>query len=80
MKLEHSGRVRRILYRHMKAVTPTKLVECPFEVRVDEVLHDRFYDVRDAVAVARKVKGTKRAAEVVVIDARTKKLVIKVDG
>ncbi|WP_292533477.1 hypothetical protein [Methylocystis sp.] len=64
----------------MNAETPTKLVECPFEVRVDNVLHDRFYDVRDAVAVARKVKGTKRSADVVVIDTRTNKLVIKVDG
>jgi hypothetical protein len=64
----------------MNALTPTKLVECPFEVRVDEVLHDRFYDVRDAVAVAKQVKGTKRAADVVVIDTRTNKLVIKVDG
>jgi len=64
----------------MNALTPTKLVECPFEVRVDEVLHDRFYDVRDAVAVAKQVKATNRAADVVVIDTRTKKLVIKVDG
>lgn len=64
----------------MNTLTPTKLVECPFEVRVDEVLHDRFYDVRDAVAVAKQVKATKRAADVVVIDTRTKKLVIKVDG
>ena len=64
----------------MNALTPTKLVECPFEVRVDEVLHDRFYDVRDAVAVARKVKAGKRAADVVVVDTRTNKLVIKVDG
>ncbi|MBG0800225.1 hypothetical protein IYW40_01675 [Methylocystis sp. H4A] len=63
----------------MNALTPTKLVECPFEVRV-EGLHDRFYDVRDAVAVAKQVKATKRAADVVVIDTRTKKLVIKDDG
>jgi hypothetical protein len=43
-------------------------------------LHDRFFDVGDAVAVAKQVKATKRAADVVVIDTRTKKLVIKVDG
>ncbi len=54
----------------MNALTPTKLVECPFEVRVDEVLHDRFYDVRDAVAVAKQVKGTNRSADVVVVDTR----------
>lgn len=64
----------------MNALTRTKLVECPFEVRVDKVLHDRFYDVRDAVAVARKVKGTNRSADVVVIDARTNKMVIRVDS
>jgi hypothetical protein len=63
----------------MNAVTPAKLVECPFEVRVDKILHDRFYDVRDAVAVAKKVKGTQPGADVVVIDTRTNKLVIKVD-
>jgi len=63
----------------MNTLAPTKLVECPFEVRVDNVLHDRFYDVRDAVAVAKQVKATKRAADVVVKDARTNKLVIKVD-
>ncbi|MDP3552817.1 hypothetical protein [Methylocystis sp.] len=64
----------------MNALTPTKLVECPFEVRVDEVLHDRFYDVRDAVAVARKLQATKRQADIVVMDTRTKKLVIKVES
>jgi hypothetical protein len=64
----------------MNTGTPSKLVECPFEVRVDEVLHDRFYDVRDAIAVAKRVKATKRTADVVVIDTRTNKLVIKVDG
>lgn len=71
-------RVRGISIDAHDALTPTKLVECPFEVRVDEVLHDRFYDVRDAVAVAKQVKATKRAADVVVIDTRTKTLVIKV--
>jgi hypothetical protein len=63
----------------MNVRTPTALIECPFEVRVDEILHDRFYDVRDAVAVAKRVKETKRAANVAVVDARTKKLVIKVE-
>jgi hypothetical protein len=63
----------------MNVRTPTKHVKCPFEVRVDGVLRDRFYDVRDAVAVAKRVKETKRAADVAVVDARTKKLVIKVD-
>jgi hypothetical protein len=64
----------------MNAGTPSKLVECPFEVRVDNVFYDRFYDVRDAVAVARQVKATRPAADVVVLDTRTNKLVIKVDN
>lgn len=63
----------------MNTLSPTKLVECPFEIRVDGILHDRFYDVRDAVAVARQIKETKRAADVMVIDARTNRLVVKVD-
>ncbi|WP_292529762.1 hypothetical protein [Methylocystis sp.] len=62
----------------MNVRTPTKLVECPFEVSIDKNLHDRFYDVRDAIAVAKRIKETKRAADVEVVDARTKKLVIKV--
>ena len=67
------------LSQPMNVRTP-KLVECPFEVRVDKVLRDQFYDVRDAVSVAKRVKETTRPADVAVIDARTKKLVIKVDG
>jgi hypothetical protein len=56
----------------------SRLIECPFEVRVDGVVHDRFYDVRDAVASARAVKKTKLSATVVVTDVRTGKLVIEV--
>jgi hypothetical protein len=64
----------------MNAETPSKLVECPFEVRVDEVLHDRFYDVRDAIASARIAKRNDRNSRVIVMDARTGKLVIKIEG
>jgi hypothetical protein len=64
----------------MTAESPTKLVNCPFEVRADRNSIDRFYDVRDAVAVARKLKANKRTAHVVVVDARTKKLAIEVEG
>jgi hypothetical protein len=56
----------------------SRLIECLFEVRVDGVAHDRFYDVRDAVASAREVKKTKLSATVVVTDVRTGKLVIEV--
>jgi hypothetical protein len=53
---------------------PRKLIECPFEVRVDSVVHDRFYDVRDAMVSARAVKKTKLSSTVVVTDVRTGKL------
>jgi hypothetical protein len=58
----------------------SRLIECPFEVRVDGGAHDRFYDVRDAVASAREVKKTKLTATVVVTDVRTGKLVIEVQA
>ena len=58
----------------------TKLVECPFEVRIDCVLRDQFYDVRDATAAARTAKRNNRNSTVVVTDARTGKLVIEVEG
>ena len=58
----------------------TKLVECPFEVRIDGVLHDRFYDVRDAMSSGRAAKSKERGAVVVVSDVRTGKLVIEVKG
>jgi hypothetical protein len=56
----------------------SRLIECPFEVRVDGMAHDHFYDVRDAVASARAVKKAKLSATVVVTDVRTGKLVIEV--
>jgi hypothetical protein len=34
----------------------TKLIECPFEVHIDGVSRDQFYDVRDATAAARTAK------------------------
>ncbi|MFO1126163.1 MAG: hypothetical protein U1E25_13475 [Methylocystis sp.] len=71
---------RRLLSTQTNALTSTKLAEYPFEVRVDGVLRERFYDVRDAVTLAKRVKQATRPADVAVIDARTKKLVIKVDG
>lgn len=56
-----------------------KLVECPFEVRVDGVLYDQFYDVRDANASARAAKQASPNSEIVVADVRTKRLVIRVE-
>lgn len=56
----------------------SRLIECPFEVRIDGIVHDQFYDVRDALGSAREVMKTMRGSTVVVIDARTGKLVIEV--
>ncbi len=58
----------------------SRLIECPFEVRVDGAVHDRFYDVRDAVASARAVKKIRLSATIVVTDGRTGKLVIEVQA
>lgn len=58
---------------------PAKLIECPFVVRIDGVLHDQFYDVRDALAAARAAKRNKLSSTFVVTDARTGKLVIEVE-
>lgn len=57
----------------------SRLIECPFEVRVDGAVYDR-YDVRDALASARAAKKTRLSASIVVTDGRTGKLVIKVQA
>lgn len=62
-----------------KGTDRCKLVECPFEVRVDGVLYDQFYDVRDANASARAAKQAKPNSEVVVVDVKTKRPVIRVE-
>jgi hypothetical protein len=56
----------------------TKLIECPFVVSIDGVVHEQFYDVRDAMASARAAKRDKLSATVVVTDVRTGKLLIEV--
>ncbi|MBM3562863.1 MAG: hypothetical protein FJX48_06860 [Alphaproteobacteria bacterium] len=38
-------RLKASLSTQTNASTSTKLVEYPFEVRVDEILHDRFHDL-----------------------------------
>jgi hypothetical protein len=58
---------------------PSKLVECPYEVRIDGVLRDQFYDVRDAMGFARIMKWKNPRSRVIVVDARTGKLVIEVE-
>jgi hypothetical protein len=57
---------------------PPRLVACPFEVRVDGVTQDRFYDVRDAMMSARALKKENPSATVIVTDTRTSRLVIDV--
>jgi hypothetical protein len=59
---------------------PSKLVECPYEVRIDGVLRDQFYDVRDAMGFARIMKQKNPTSKVIVVDARTGKLVIEVNA
>jgi hypothetical protein len=58
---------------------PVKLIECPFVVRIDGMVYDQFYDVRDALASARAAKKDKLSSSVVVTDVRTDKLVIEVE-
>jgi hypothetical protein len=58
---------------------PAKLIECPFNVRIDGLVYDQFYDVRDALASARAAKRNKFGSTVVVTDVRTGKLVIEVE-
>jgi hypothetical protein len=65
--------------RVWRVTHPKKLIECPFEVRIDGMAHDHFYDVRDAVASARSAKRNKLSSTVVVTDVRTGKLVIEVE-
>jgi hypothetical protein len=56
---------------------PLKLVECPYEVRIDGVLRDQFYDVRDAIAVARTIKQKNPTSTVIIVDVRTGKVAIE---
>jgi hypothetical protein len=65
---------------HVNEKTPRagKLIECPFDVKIDGVPYDRFYDVRDALAVARAIKRKNPSAAVVVTDTTTSKLVIDI--
>jgi hypothetical protein len=58
---------------------PPKLVECPYEVRIEGVLRDQFYDVRDAIGLARTIKQKNPTWTVIIVDARTGKLVIEVE-
>jgi hypothetical protein len=58
---------------------PLKLVECPYEARIDGVLRDQFYDVRDAMGFARLIKQKNPTSTVIIVDARTGKLAIEVE-
>lgn len=61
-----------------KSPCPTKLVQCPFVVCLNGAADDWFYDVRDALAVARAIKRDNPSAAVIVTDTRTRKLVIDI--
>ena len=58
---------------------PLKLVECPYEVRIDGVLRDQFYDVRDAIGFARTIKQKNPTSTFVIVDAKTGKLALEVE-
>ncbi len=57
----------------------SKLIKCPFEVRIDGEPHDRFYDLRDAMASGRVAKLDNPNASVVVVDVTTRKLVVEIE-
>ena len=57
----------------------SKLIKCPFEVRIDGVLRDQFYDVRDAIAFARIIKQQNPMLMVIIVDMKTGKLVFEVE-
>jgi hypothetical protein len=78
--VEDKAQVEASTSRPQGSGDPTKLVACPFEVRIDGNPHDRFYDVRDATASARVAKRLNPASVVVVTDVRTEKLVMHVEG
>jgi hypothetical protein len=58
----------------------SKLIKCPFEVRIDSAPHDRFYDLRDATTSARIAKRKNPMSIVVVTDTRTGKLMIELEA
>ena len=58
----------------------SKLINFPFEVRIDGAPHDQFYDLRDATASARIAKRDKPMSIVVVTDMRTGKLMIELEA
>ena len=58
----------------------SKLIKCPFEVRIDGEPHDRFYDLRDAMASGRVAKRNNPMSIVVVVDVTTGKLMIEVEA
>lgn len=79
MKNSNDVPSRAVPGRRLDASSP-KLIKCPYEVRIDGVARDQFYDLRDAGAFARIAKGKNPAASVLIADTRTGKLVIEVQS
>jgi hypothetical protein len=75
MTFGDEGKTREVGVTRPQRAFGSKLVSCPFEVHVDGARRDQFYDVRDATASARLAKRVNPRACVVVMDARTGKLV-----
>ncbi len=66
------------LVRHSGYNAKPKLIECPFEVRIDWLRRDQFYCLRDALACARIAKQSNPTSAISVTDVRTGKLVLEV--
>ena len=66
--------------RQQSDARSSKLIKCPFEVRIDGAPHDQFYDLRDAIASARTAKRSNPQSIVVVTDVRTGTLVFEVEA
>ena len=66
--------------RRQSDARSSKLIKCPFEVRIDGAPNDQFYDLRDAMASARIAKRNNPMSIVLVADVRTGKLVFEVEA
>ncbi len=55
-----------------------KLVSCPYKVLIDGKTVDEFYDIRDAVAVARMAKSKSPVSQVTVADQPLGRLIVEI--
>jgi hypothetical protein len=55
-----------------------KLVQCPYKVLIDGEIIDEFYDVRDAIAVARLAKSKRPQSQVKVSAQPSGRLIVEI--